>query len=209
MTNLKVYNLVGKEVGEVSLNPKAFGVALNPDLVFQAIEAQESKSRVAIADTKTKAEVRGGGRKPWKQKGTGRARQGSIRAPQWKGGGVVFGPKSDRNFTKDLNKKMKKKALLMALSDKLASNQILIVDSLALNDAKTKSVVSALKNLKLTKSVLFAHAEANESLKRASANLKKVNISRADSLNIRDIVKYHTLVIEKSSLPVIDKTFVR
>lgn len=209
MTNLKVYNLVGKEVGEVSLNPKAFGVALNSDLVFQAIEAQESNSRIAIADTKTKAEVRGGGRKPWKQKGTGRARQGSIRAPQWKGGGVVFGPKSDRNFTKDLNKKMKKKALLMALSDKLASNQILIVDSLALNDAKTKSVVSALKNLKLTKSVLFAHAEANESLKRASANLKKVNISRADSLNIKDVVKYHTLVIEKSSLPVIDKTFVR
>lgn len=207
MTKVSVYNLQGKEVGEVELNPKIFGLKVNQTLVTQAVLVQQANDRQVVAHTKTKGEVRGGGKKPWKQKGTGRARHGSIRSPQWKGGGVVFGPRSDRNFELSINKKQKRKALLMSLSDKLSDNKIIIVDSLALSTPKTKELANGLSKLKIDRSALITTAEANQGLVRASQNLKKIAVIRANSLNILDVISHKHLVLDKASLDVIEKTF--
>ena len=207
MTKVSVYNLQGKEVGEVELNPKIFGLKVNQTLVTQAVLVQQANDRQVVAHTKTKGEVRGGGKKPWTQKGTGRARHGSIRSPQWKGGGVVFGPRSDRNFELSINKKQKRKALLMSLSDKLSDNKIIIVDSLALSTPKTKELANGLSKLKIDRSALITTAEANQGLVRASQNLKKIAVIRANSLNILDVISHKHLVLDKASLDVIEKTF--
>ena len=207
MTKVAVLNLAGKEVGQVELNPKIFNVAVNETLVTHAVLVQQANGRQVVAHTKTKGEVRGGGKKPWKQKGTGRARQGSIRSPQWKGGGVVFGPRNTRNFSLDINKKQKKKALLMTLSDKAATNKLIIVDTLALTAPKTKELAKGLKNLKVDRSALITSSGANEGLVRASKNLPKVAVIRANSLNVVDVVKHKFLVLDMASLETIEKTF--
>jgi len=205
---VKVYNLEGKEVGEVTLSPAIFGQKVSKELVAQAIRIQQANAREPWAHTKTRGEVRGGGKKPWKQKGTGRARHGSSRSPIWSGGGVTFGPRNERNYTLAINKKMKKKALLMALSDKAQSDLLIIVDTLVLPKSKTKELVLGLANLKLTnKSVLLTVAGKSDSTVRASKNLKKIEVIRADSLNIEDVLKRQYLVLEKDSLPVIEKTY--
>ncbi len=148
MQKYPVYNLQAEKVREAELNPAVFGVKVKESVVHQVAMAQMANSRVAIAHTKTKGEVRGGGIKPWRQKGTGRARHGSIRSPLWKGGGVTFGPRKDRNFSQKVNKKMKTKALFMCLSDKVNNNLMVLVDKLDLAEGKTKKMVEVMKNLK-------------------------------------------------------------
>jgi large subunit ribosomal protein L4 len=147
MLKIKVYNQEGKEVGEEKLDPAVFGVKVKPELVHQAVVAQMAKARVPIAHTKTRGEVRGGGKKPWRQKGTGRARVGSTRSPIWRGGGITFGPRKNRVFAQKINKKARRKALLMCLSDKKASGWMVVLNKLELGKGKTKELVKVLESL--------------------------------------------------------------
>lgn len=209
MLKVKVYNLEGKEVEEINLDPAVFGVKINPALVHQVVEAQLANARLVLADTKTRAEVRGGGRKPWRQKGTGRARQGSIRAPQWVGGGIVFGPTSERNFSKKINKKMKKSALFMGLTDKVKDNNLIVVDKLEFAEIKTKKLVGILSKLpsKGTKSTLIVLANKDEKITKSGRNLQKLKTILADSLNVYDVLKYKYLIIDKAGINKVIETF--
>jgi large subunit ribosomal protein L4 len=229
-TNLKikVYSQDGKETKELALNPAVFGVAVKESVVHQVMVAQMANSRVAIAHTKTRAEVRGGGRKPWKQKGTGRARHGSTRSPIWVGGGVTFGPRSDRNFSQKVNKKMKTKALFMCLSDKVNNNLMTMVEGLNLAAGKTKEAVELVKNFKeilnlKTKksadkkfdiknyklSLLVVLSKSDKNIFRAGRNLAGLKVATADSLNVVDLLKYKNIIISEEALGVIEKTFLK
>lgn len=191
----KIYNLSGKEVGEQVLPAVLFGVAVKPVVVQQAVVAQQANARVAIAHTKGRGDVRGGGRKPWKQKGTGRARHGSIRSPLWVGGGVTFGPTKDRNFSLAVNKKMKKKALAMVLSDKAAHERLIVIDSFAA-DAKTKKLQTSLNALPSKgKKVLIVTDSKQTEVIRAARNLKRVETIAANSLNVVDLMKHEWLIL--------------
>ncbi|XOU94504.1 MAG: 50S ribosomal protein L4 [Candidatus Kerfeldbacteria bacterium] len=207
MTKLKVYNQTGKPVGEVKLNAKIFGVELNPELVQQAVRTQNANSRIVIAHTKTRGEVRGGGKKPWKQKGTGRARHGSSRSPIWKGGGVTFGPRKDRNYSIKINKKAKRKALFMSLSAKASDTLITVVDKIDMPAIKTKEITTMIAKLNLNKSVLVVLPKSDAKIIKSIKNIPKVTAINANSLNIMDVLKYNNLLVLKDSLAVIDKTF--
>ena len=201
MASVKLYNLTGKSIGEQELADRLFAVKVKPAVVHQVVVAQQANAREVLAHTKTKSEVRGGGRKPWKQKGTGRARQGSIRNPQWRGGGVAFGPRSNRNFTLKVNKRMKKAALAMVLSDKLANNQLVVVDQFSAPAAKSKQLREALAKLPSAKgSVLLALGANETNVVRAARNLKKLGYCAADSLNVVDLLKYEFLVIDQAGI---------
>ncbi|MAG44994.1 50S ribosomal protein L4, partial [bacterium] len=205
---IQLYNLKAVKTGFTDLPSEIFGFKreeLNHDLMHQAVVAQMANARQVIAHTKLRPEKRGGGRKPWRQKGTGRARHGSIRSPIWKGGGVTFGPRKNKNFSKKLNKKMKRKALFMAISSKVLDNELIMVDTLNLSEAKTRLMTKALNNLLGTKLVAPQRKQAskdkkikinslivlpgkNENIVRACMNIPKVQVIRADSLNIRDVL---------------------
>jgi len=201
MSKAKVYNLKGEVVGEQELNPALFSVEINPLVVQQVLVAQQANKRRPWAHTKTRPEVRGGGRKPWKQKGTGNARHGSIRSPLWRGGGVTFGPRKERNYTKAVNKKMKQSALRMVLSDRAALEQIVLVDSLELPEVKTKQVVQALEKLpRKGYKTLFVTDNAPKNLVLSSKNLQDVKTVSANSLNVQDLLDYRTIVIPVSAL---------
>lgn len=207
-TTVKVYNAGGEVVGEQKLAPKLFAVKVKPTVVHQVVVAQEANSRHPIAHTLTKGEIRGGGRKPWKQKGTGRARQGSIRNPQWRGGGVVFGPRSNRNFTLKVNKKMKNTALAMALSDKLANDKLVVVDQFDVKAGKTKQLRDMLSKLPSAgHRVLISLGDANSNVVRAAKNLATTGCCAANSLNIVDILKHDYLVLDQSAVTKIETTF--
>ncbi len=203
----KVYNLEGQALRSKELPDRIFGVPVKPELVEQVIVAQRANARVAVAHTKTRAEVRGGGKKPWRQKGTGRARHGSIRSPIWKGGGVAFGPRPDRNPTMKVNQKTKQKALFMVLSDKLTSNHLVLVEALDLPATKTKAMATVLKKLPIEKSALIVLPEKNERLMKSSRNIPGVSTIRADSLNVLDIVKHRTVLMPEQAVDVIVKTY--
>lgn len=208
MTNVKVYNLAGKEVGAVELNPEIFAVPVNMDLITQVLHVQRTNSRQPLAHTITRSFIRGGGKKPWKQKGTGRARAGSSRSPLWRGGAIIFGPQKDRNYSLSINKKQKTKALLMALSEKAKNEQLVVIDDMSLKTPKTKEMVSAMKALKISgRPVLMAMAKKSDEVKRSAANIQRLVVISADSLNLEDILKAKYLVIDQASLPVIEKTF--
>jgi len=207
MTKLKVYNQAGKQVSEVKLNAKIFGIELNPELVQQAVRTQNANSRIVIAHTKTRGEVRGGGKKPWKQKGTGRARHGSSRSPIWKGGGVTFGPRKDRNYSIKINKKAKRKALFMSLSAKANDSLVTVVDKIEMSAIKTKDITTMITKLKLKKSVLVVLPKSDIKIIKSVKNIPKVTVINADSLNIMDVLKYNNLLVLQDSLAVIDKTF--
>ncbi len=235
MEKVTVYNQAGEKVKEVALNPKVFGVVVKPDVVSNAIIVQQANSRQVLAHAKDRSDVSGGGRKPWRQKGTGRARHGSIRSPLWRGGGVTFGPTSERNFSLKINRKEKRKALLMGLSDKAAHSRIVLLDALTLSESKTKQVYTILQNLKLrplsakkTKvakvetedasvakkkgnppRVLVILPQKDEKIYKALRNITRVDLILANSLNIADVVKAHYLVMPEASIPVIEKTFVK
>jgi len=209
MVKVKVYNLAGKEVEEMKLDPQIFDVAINPALVHQAVEVQQANARLKLAHTKTKGEVRGGGKKPWRQKGTGRARHGSIRSPLWKGGGIIFGPRKEREFTKAINKKMKRKALFMVLSDKVKDNNIVVLEKLSLPEIKTKELVNIFKKLPIkgVNSILVVLTNKDEVIIKSARNLQKVKTILADSLNVRDILQYNYLLIDKAGIKKIVETY--
>lgn len=210
-----IYNQKGEEVGKVELPADIFGLELNKDLVHQVVVAQMSNARKVIAHTKDRSERRGGGRKPWRQKGTGRARHGSIRSPIWRGGGISFGPTKEKVFTKKINKKMKQKALFMALSSKIKDKEMVLLDKLEMKEAKTKSMTEILNNLKnklkkdLTKSVLIVLPKTDLKVIRANNNIAKTKTIRADSLNVLDILNYKYFLMIQDSIDVIKETYTK
>lgn len=193
MPDIKVLNMEGKEVSTLTLSEEVFGQPLNEALIHQVVVAQAANKRQGTKSALTRSEVRGGGIKPWRQKGTGRARQGSIRSPQWTGGGVVFAPKP-RDFSKDINVKMRRNALKSALSAKVADGEFVVLDNIVLSEAKTKLVASMLKNLNMEKSVLVILPERDEMFLRAGANIEKLSVTYADLLNVTEVVKNINIV---------------
>jgi large subunit ribosomal protein L4 len=198
-----VYNLEGKKAGTINLPDSVFGLRWNADLVSQVVNSLLSSARKNIAHTKTRGEVRGGGKKPWKQKGTGRARHGSIRSPIWVGGGVAHGPRNDKNYDRKVSKKMKAKALYTILSRKLKEDEILFVDSLKLSDVKTKTAVSTLRNFaegkiisKRKNAAAIALESKNKETERAFRNLSNVEVLEARNLNPLTLLQYKYLIIE-------------
>ena len=199
----KVLNLEGQEVGKVSLDEKVFGAEYNEDLIHQAVVTYLANQRQGTKSTLTRSEVAGGGRKPWRQKGTGRARQGSIRAPQWVHGGVVFAPKP-RDFEKKMNAQMKKGAFISALSAMMKENAIVVVDNMNI-DAKTKAAVKVLGALKTNRRVTVVTENVNENALRAFANLADSSVTTADILNTYDLVVSDYVVITKDAIKKIEE----
>lgn len=200
MIKVDLYNLEGKVTGDISLPKEVFGLESNNDLVHQVYVAQSANRRSGSAHTKTRGEKRGGGKKPWKQKGTGNARTGSIRNPIWKGGGTIFGPNKSMNFTKSVNTKMRRKALLIALSDKVRSDKIRIVESLNLQERKTKIVADMIKGMDLNKSILVNFAKEEKDMYKAARNIEKVNTMEVEQLNVFDLMNSGYLIISKDSI---------
>jgi len=196
-----IYNMTGSEVGKQVLPARLFGVAAKPVLIQQVVVAQRAASRASIAHTLGRGEVRGGGKKPWKQKGTGRARHGSTRSPIWVGGGVTFGPTNKRNYHLDINKKMRRKALAMVLSDKVASERLIIVDSMTLGESKTKSLSTALLKFpsKGRKAMIITDAE-DKVVIRAAKNIPRLQTIAVHSLNVVDLLKYEWLIMPQRLL---------
>ncbi len=208
MSIVKVYNQEGKEVSKLKLNEAIFDLPWNADLVHQAVRIALANQRQVLASTKDRSEVSGGGRKPWRQKGTGRARHGSIRSPLWKGGGVTFGPTKERNFKLKINKKMARKAFLTALSTKAKDSELLVLDDLKLSAPKTKEMAKIMKNFPQVKtSLLVLTGKKDENLKRAGRNLPNLRISNADNLNILDILKYKHLIFTKDGIEYLSKKY--
>ena len=214
---IKVYNQKVEEVEEMKLSDKVFNVEANNVLLHQAMVAQMSNERQVLAHTKSRSEVRGGGKKPWKQKGTGRARAGSSRSPIWIGGGVTFGPTKERNFSKNINKKMKQKAMFMVLSDRVATNNIAILDEITVVDYKTKDIDQLVgkiekkvikDDLKKTKrSVLFVDNKKDEKLKYSAKNLKGIKTINLENINILDLLSYRNLVLTKKTAEKLQKIY--
>ena len=198
---VKLYDWQGKEVGVEALDPALFGVEVKPNLVHEVVVAHQKNTREAIAHTKGRSDVRGGGKKPWRQKGTGRARHGSIRSPLWIGGGITFGPTSSRNFGVKVNKKVKQKALAMVLSDKVANDKLVLVESYNMPEAKTKVLQTAFSKLpNKNRPTLVVTKNAEENIVRASKNLPRVETINFGSLNLVDLMKKEYLVINKELL---------
>lgn len=208
MTKAPLYNQEGKKIGEVELPPTMFEIPVKPEIVHQAILNQNANARRPLAHTKTRGEVRGGGKKPWRQKGTGRARHGSIRSPIWKGGGIVFGPRASRNFHQVMTKKLKRKSLMMALSDRAKYSRIAIVKSLDLPEAKTRMLRELLKKIPIDgKNILLIMSKENSLTKRAARNLSGFRVCSGSNLNTRDIIASDALVIEQAGLEKIKETY--
>ncbi len=202
MLNIDVLNREGKKVGTVDLDPKIFGVEIKIAVVHRAVVAQLSKKEIT-SKTKDRAEVSGGGIKPWKQKGTGRARVGSIRSPLWKGGGKTFGPVMTKNDVKKINRKEKRKALHMALSDKFNLKKLIVLDELKMEAIKTKEFVKILKNIKAEKSTLVMLKDNDEKTMKSIRNIASVKPLLSNLLNVYDVVKYDKLVLDKNALAMI------
>ncbi len=211
---VSVYNQQGTVTGEIELNSKLFEVKPEQHLLAESVRIQQSNSRVGLAHTKTRGEVRGGGKKPWKQKGTGNARAGSIRSPLWRHGGVTFGPRANRNWELKLNKKAKVKALCMALTDKVQNKKLFVVDAIALPDNKTKQMASVIadfaKNVEgFGKKHLLIVPSSKLPLMRASRNLTVCTAITASTLNILELLKAEDVIVLKDSLPILEKTFIK
>jgi large subunit ribosomal protein L4 len=207
MSKIKVYNMEGKVVSEREMAPKLFGVKVNEGLVHLAAEAQNANSRVAAGHSKTRGEVRGGGKKPWKQKGTGRARHGSSRSPIWVGGGITFGPQSDRNYSKKINRKSKQVALAMALSDKVQNESLIGLDAVDMKDGKTKLMAGMLKKLPVGRKTLLVLPKSDKMAIRASRNLQNIWTVTAGDLNLLDVLKANTVVAVVGALDILEKTY--
>ena len=206
MPSVKLYNMQASEVGTLELSDKVFNAEYNEAAIHQAVVARLANERQGTKSTLTRSEVRGGGAKPYRQKGTGRARQGSIRSPQWVKGGVVFAPKS-RDFSKKLNAKAKEVALLSALSQKVRDNEAVFVDELKLNVAKTKEMAAFLKAFGLEKTVLVVLDDVNVNVERASANLANVSTIKSNLINVYDVVRNAKLVISKKAAEQIQEVY--
>ena len=205
MANVSVYNMEGKEVGTIDLNDAIFGVEVNEHLVHMAVVQQLANNRQGTQKAKTRSEVSGGGRKPWRQKGTGHARQGSTRAPQWTGGGVVFAP-TPRDYSFKLNKKEKRAALKSALTSKVQDNKLIVVDELKFDEIKTKSFANVMKNLNVTKGlVVLAENDANVVL--SAKNIPTVQTTLTNTLNVYDVMKAGTVVLTKDAVAKIEEVY--
>jgi large subunit ribosomal protein L4 len=205
MANVAVYNMEGKEVGTIDLNDAVFGVEINENLVHKAVVQQLANSRQGTQKAKTRSEVSGGGRKPWRQKGTGHARQGSIRAAQWKGGGMVFAP-VPRDYSQKMNKKEKRAALKSALTSKVQENKFLVLDELKLSEIKTKAMQKVLDNLKVEKALVVI-ADDSDNVILSARNIPGVVTASAGTLNVFDILKYNTVIATKSSVAAIEEVY--
>ena len=206
MPQATVYNLAGEPVGEITLSDRVFEARVSSSLLHQAVVTFLRNQRTGSANTKTRAEVRGGGRKPWRQKGTGRARQGSRRAPHWTGGGVTFGPKP-RDYSTQLPRKVRQAAIRQALSAKLKSGELRVVDSLELPSVKTKQVVSALDKLQVGDNVLFILGTPSENFKLSARNLPKVETATANRLNVYVLLKHVQVVLARDAVAAIEEVF--
>ncbi len=203
-----VYNQKGEVAGKMNLDPKIFDVPVNPAVVHQAAVAIMANRRLPWAHTKTRGDVRGGGRKPWRQKGTGRARHGSIRSPIWIGGGVTFGPRSERNYKQKLNKKMKSKAICMSLTDKAKEKKLVIVDDLQLKSIKTKEFLKIVKSLPIETKAIFILPGKNEVLSKSARNIPGVDVKRVGDLNLLDVLGAKFLVLTKESVKKLEEKYV-
>lgn len=204
MPQVALYNQQGAQVGEITLNETIFGIEPHKQAMFDAVIMQRASMRQGTHKTKTRTEVRGGGRKPWKQKGTGRARQGSIRAPQWRGGGIVFGP-APRSYAYKLNKKVRRLALKSALSTKVVENEIVVLDALAFAAPKTKEMISVLGSLNITSKALVVTAEENSSVELSTRNIPGVKFLTVDQLNVLDLLDATKLVITQDAVKKIEE----
>ena len=205
MANVAVMNMNGENVGTIELNDAIFGIEANQHVMHLAVVQYLANQRQGTQSAKTRAEVRGGGRKPWRQKGTGRARQGSTRSPQWTGGGVVFAPKP-RNYSFKLNKKVKRLALQSALSTKVAENKIIVLDDLTLNEIKTKEMVKVLNNIKCEKALIVMNG-SNKNVILSTRNIPNVKTASVNTINVYDLLKYHTLVVTKEAVAKIEEVY--
>jgi len=205
MANVSVYNIEGKEVGKIDLNDAVFGVEINENLVHMAVVSQLANNRQGTQSAKTRSEVSGGGRKPWRQKGTGHARQGSTRSPQWTGGGVVFAPKP-RDYSFKMNKKEKKLALLSALTSKVVDNKIIVLDAFELAEVKTKKFAEVMSNLKVDKALVVVEGE-NKNVVLSGRNIPSVKVSATNEINTYDVLKYDTLVVTKAAVEKLEEVY--
>ena len=205
MANVSVYNIEGKEVGTIELNDAVFGVEVNEHLVHMAVVNQLANNRQGTQSAKTRSEVSGGGRKPWRQKGTGHARQGSTRAPQWTGGGIVFAPKP-RDYSFKMNKKEKRIALLSALSSKVAESKIVVLDEFKLDEIKTKKFVEVMNNLKVENALVVLEGE-NKNVVLSGRNIPSVKVTATNEINTYDVLKYTTLVVTKAAVEKLEEVY--
>ena len=205
MANVTVYNMEGNEVGTMELNDAVFGVEVNEHLVHLAVVRQLANNRQGTQKAKTRSEVSGGGRKPWRQKGTGHARQGSTRAPQWTGGGIVFAP-TPRDYTIRLNKKEKRAALKSALTSRVLENKFIVVDELKLDEIKTKKFQNVLNNLKVNKALVVVD-ENSDNVVKSAKNIQSVKTAYVNTINVYDILKYNTVVATKAAVANIEEVY--
>ena len=205
MANVTVYNMEGNEVGTMELNDAVFGVEINEHLVHLAVVRQLANNRQGTQKAKTRSEVSGGGRKPWRQKGTGHARQGSIRAPQWTGGGVVFAP-VPRDYEVKMNKKERRAALKSALTSKVQDNKLVVVDSLALAEVRTKEMQRVLTNLKAEKALVIT-ASDDKNVVLSARNIADVQTATVNTMNVYDVMKHNTVVVTKDAVASIEEVY--
>ncbi|KMZ52837.1 50S ribosomal protein L4 [Dorea sp. D27] len=205
MANVSVYNIEGKEVGTIDLNDAVFGVEVNEHLVHMAVVSQLANKRQGTQKAKTRSEVSGGGRKPWRQKGTGHARQGSTRAPQWTGGGVVFAP-TPRDYSFKMNKKEKRAALKSALTSKVEEKKFIVVDEISFDEIKTKNFVNVLKNLDVSKALVVLE-DGNTNVELSARNVADIKTTRTNTINVYDILKYNTVIATKAAVAGIEEVY--
>ena len=205
MAKVSVLNMEGKQVDEIELNDAVFGVEVKENLVHQAVLSQLANNRQGTQKAKTRSEVSGGGRKPWRQKGTGHARQGSTRAPQWTGGGIVFAPKP-RDYSFKMNKKEKRIALLSALSSKVAESKIVVLDKFKLDEIKTKKFVEVMNNLKVENALVVLEGE-NKNVVLSGRNIPSVKVTATNEINTYDVLKYTTLVVTKAAVEKLEEVY--
>ena len=205
MANVSVYNMEGKEVGTLELNDAVFGVEVNEHLVHLAVVAQLANKRQGTQKAKTRSEVSGGGRKPWRQKGTGHARQGSTRAPQWTGGGVVFAP-VPRDYSFKMNKREKRAALKSALTSRVEENKFIVIDEINFEEAKTKNFANILKNLDVSKALVVLEDD-NKNAELSARNIADIKTAKTNTINVYDILKYNTVITTKAVVAKIEEVY--
>ena len=205
MANVAVYNMEGKEVDKIELNDSIFGVEINEHLVHMAVLQQLANKRQGTQKAKTRSEVRGGGRKPWRQKGTGHARQGSTRSPQWTGGGVVFAP-TPRDYSFKLNKKEKRAALKSALTSRVEENKFIVVDEINFDEIKTKKFQDVLNNLSVSKALVVLE-DGNKNAELSARNIADVKTAKTNTINVYDILKYNTVIATKAAVQAIEEVY--
>ena len=205
MANVSVYNIEGKEVGKIDLSDAVFGVEVNEHLVHMAVASQLANNRQGTQKAKTRSEVSGGGRKPWRQKGTGHARQGSTRAPQWTGGGVVFAP-VPRDYSFKMNKREKRAALKSALTSRVEENKFIVIDEINFEEAKTKNFANILKNLDVSKALVVLEDD-NKNAELSARNIADVKTAKTNTINVYDILKYNTVITTKAVVATIEEVY--